>query len=346
MHISSSYFGVTADGRAVNAYTLSNDHGVRATFLDYGCILRELWVPDRSGKSVDIVLGYDTLSSYETDMATFGALVGRYANRIKESTFTLGGKRWKLTPNEGANHLHGVLPKRVFHTSVQGGAVTFTYHSPDGEEGFPGAVDFTVQVSLDNNNVLAMRISAVPTADTVLNLTAHNYFNLSGHSSGCVDQQLLQIAADTFLETADDTCPTGQILCVEGTPMDFRKLRHIGRGFPATYEQMELVGGYDHCYILKEGGTPAALAYSPATGIALQIATTEPAIQFYSGNYLGDGTAPGKGGVHYQQRHGFCLESQHYPCSPNFPEFPTTVVKAGEVYETATFWQVETLEMD
>lgn len=345
MHTSSYRFGTTSDGLAVNAYVLTNDNGICATILDYGCILQKWQVPDRNGKIVDIVLGYDELQSYETDTATFGAFVGRYANRIKDSAFTLNGKQYRMTPNDGTNHLHGVLSKRVFSATVQGGSVVFRYHSPDGDEGLPGAVDFAVTVSLDNNDVLTMRSSATPTADTVLNLTNHSYFNLSGHGSGRVDNQLLQIAADTFLETADDTCPTGQILSVEGTPMDFRKLRHIGQGFPTAYEQMELVGGYDHCYILRPEAAPAALAYSPATGIALQIATTEPAVQFYSGNYLGDGTAIGKGGIRYQQRDGFCLETQHYPCSPNFPEFPTTVVKAGETYETATFWQVETLEM-
>ena len=345
MHISSHHFGTTGDGLAVNAYILSNDNGIHATFLDYGCILQKWQVPDRSGNMVDIVLGYDELQSYETDTATFGAFVGRYANRIKNSAFTLNGKRYTMTPNEGANHLHGALSKRVFHATVQGGSLVFHYRSPDGDEGLPGAVEFTVTVSLDNNNVLTMRTSATPTADTVLNLTNHSYFNLSGHGSGRVDSQLLQIAADTFLETADDACPTGQILSVEGTPMDFRKLHHIGQGFPTACEQMELVGGYDHCYILRPEAAPAALAYSPVTGIALQIATTEPAVQFYSGNYLGDGTSVGKGGVRYQQRDGFCLETQHYPCAPNFPEFPTTVVRAGETYETATFWQVETLEM-
>ena len=341
MHISSRPYGVTADGRSVTCFTLSNANGMEARFLDYGCILTHLILPDRNGQPTDVVLGYDDLGSYETDPAYMGALVGRYANRIKDSAFTLGGREIRLTPNDGLNHLHGCLSKRVFCGSVGEGGLRLTYASPDGEDGLPGAVRITVTYSLDDNNVLTMRYEAVSDADTVLNLTNHSYFNLAGHRSGRADSQLLQIASDAFLETADDTCPTGHILPAEGA-MDFRRLRPIG-GEP-TCEQMELVGGYDHCYVLRRDAAPAVLAYCPRTGLALTVATTQPGLQLYTGNYLEDIPCPGKDGVRYVRRGGFALETQHYPCSPNYPQFPSTVLRAGEMYRETTYLQLHTLD--
>ena len=340
MQIVSKPYGVTADGRNVTCYTLTNTRGLQARFLDYGCILTHLILPDRSGNPTDVVLGYDDLASYEADPAAMGAVVGRYANRIKDSRFTLNGVIYRLPPNDGANHLHGALGKRLFCGTVADGCLQLRYTSPDGEDGLPGNVQFTVTYSLDDNNVLTMRYEAVSDADTVLNLTNHSYFNLAGHGSGRIDAQLLQIAADTFLESADDNCPTGQILPAEGA-MDFRHLRPIG-GEPAC-EQMELVGGYDHCYILRPGAAPAALAYCPETGIALTAVTTQPGLQLYTGNYLDDIPGPGKGGARYCRRCGFALETQHYPCSPNFPDFPSTVVRSGEVYRETTHIQLQTI---
>lgn len=343
MKIASAPYGITGEGKPVTCYTMTNRNGVQARFLDYGCILTQLILPDRDGNPTDVVLGYDNLAAYEADTAYFGALAGRYANRIKDAAFTLNGKEYRLTPNDGPNHLHGVLSKRVFRGSVGDESLCFTYTSPDGEDDLPGAVRISVTYSLDDNNVLTMRYEAVSDADTVLNLTNHSYFNLSGHGSGRVDDQLLQIAADSFLETADDTCPTGHIIPVSGV-MDFRRLRRIGEGFPAGCEQMELVGGYDHCYVLRPGAAPAALAYSPKTGIALTVVTTQPGVQLYSGNYLEDNPLPGKGGVQYHRRSGFALETQHYPCSPNFPQFPSTVLRAGETYRETTLLQLQVLE--
>ena len=340
MRITSSPYGVTADGKNVTSYTMTNANGMQARFLDYGCILTHLILPDRNGTPTDVVLGYDDLASYEADPAYMGALVGRYANRIKDSSFAWNGGTIRLTPNDGPNHLHGALSRRVFHGAVGDDCLCLTYTSPDGEDGLPGTVRFTVRYSLDDNNVLTMCFEAVSDADTVLNLTNHSYFNLAGHRSGRVDGQLLQIAADAFLETADDTCPTGQILPAEG-PMDFRRLRPIG-GEPVC-EQMELVGGYDHCYVLRPDAAPAALAYCPRTGIALTVVTTQPGLQLYTGNYLEDIPGPGKGGVRYVRRGGFALETQHYPCSPNFPAFPSTVVHSGEVYRETTHIQLQTL---
>ena len=341
MRIASSPYGVTAEGKNVTCFTLTNANGIQARFLDYGCILTHLIVPDRNGTPTDVVLGYDDLASYEADGAAMGAFVGRYANRIKDSAFTLNGTTFHLPPNDGPNHLHGALGKRVFHGTVGNGCLRLTYSSPRGEDGMPGTVRFTVTYSLDDNNVLTMRYEAVSDADTVLNLTNHSYFNLAGHASGRVDSQLLQIAADTFLESADDNCPTGQILPAAGA-MDFRRLRPIG-GEPVC-EQMELVGGYDHCYILRPGAAPAVMAYCRETGIALTVATTQPGVQLYTGNYLEDIPGPGKGGVRYLRRGGFALETQHYPCSPNYPSFPSTVVRAGEIYREATHFQVQVLD--
>ena len=341
MQIASSPYGVTADGKNVTCYTMTNANGVQARFLDYGCILTHLILPDRNGKPTDVVLGYDDLAAYEADPADMGALTGRYANRIKDSTFTLNDVTYHLTPNDGPNHLHGVLGKRVFHGTVGEECLRLTYTSPDGEDGLPGTVRVTVFYSLDDNNVLTMSYEAVSDADTVLNLTNHSYFNLAGHRSGRVDGQLLQIAADSFLETADDTCPTGQILPADGT-MDFRRLRPIG-GEPAC-EQMELVGGYDHCYVLRPDAAPAAFAYCPQTGIALTVVTTQPGLQLYTGNFLEDVPAPGKGGTRYLRRGGFALETQHYPCSPNYPQFPSTVLRAGETYRETTYLQFHVLE--
>lgn len=343
MQITSRSWGVTSQGGAVTCYTMENAGGMRLSVLDYGCIITQLWVRDRHGQLTDVALGYDDLASYETDCANFGAVVGRYANRIKGAAFDLNGQTFHLCANDGANHLHGVLGHRLFKTCVGDNSLRFTYHSPDGEEGFPGAVDFAVTYSLDDNDVLRFHYEAVSSRDTVLNLTNHTYFNLAGHASGAVDDQLLQIAADSVLETADDVCPTGHILAVKGA-MDFRRLCHIGQGFPMQCEQMELVGGYDHCYILRPEAVPQVLAYSPKTGISLQIATTQPAVQFYSGNFLDDGLCPGKGGCRYVRRGGFALETQHYPCAPNYPQFPATVVRAGERYQETTLWQFRTAE--
>lgn len=343
MVITSHPYGITVSGETVNQYTITNRRGVSVSIIEYGAIITNFIVPDQTGTPVDIVLGYDTLAEYEKDSFSMGAFVGRYAGNIKNDRFSLGGREYTvLHAEDGVSYLRGAMQKRVFRASVQGGGVRFSYHSPDGDEGFSGAVDMAVTYELDDNNVFSLHYEARTDADTVLNFTNHTFFNLTGHDSGKVDDHLLQIAAETFLETADDGCPTGQVLPVAGTPLDFTKLHRIGQGYPIHCEQMELVGGYDHCYCLKEGAAPAVLVYSPASGIALEVVTTQPGLQFYSGDYLGEGGAtPGKQGARYHRRAGFALETQHYPDSPHFPEFPTTVVKKGETYQETTLWQVQ-----
>jgi aldose 1-epimerase len=336
MQIYSKAYGVTTDGEAVTQYVMQSDAGVEVRVLNYGCIITHLFVPDRTGAKRDIVLGYDDLHSYELDGTGFGAFIGRYANRIKGSAFTLDGQEYRLTPNDGNNHLHGVFAKRVFSCTVSGNHLQFFYSSPDGEDGFPGMLDVSVIYTLDDAGVFSLSYDAACDAPTVLNLTNHSYFNLSGHNSGPVNEQLLQIAADEFLEAADDICPTGHALSVERTPFDFRTLQRIGQGFPVASEQMEVVGGYDHCFLLRPDAAPAVLAYSPESGIAMELVTTQPAVQFYSGNFLDDNPLPGKGGILYAHQDGFALETQHYPCSPNYPEFPTTVLRPGEDYHETT----------
>lgn len=343
MVITSHPYGVTAQGEAVNQYTITNRRGVSVSLIEYGAIITNFAVPDKNGVPVDIVLGYDTLTEYEKDSFSMGAFIGRYAGNIKNDRFSLGGKEYVLHSDDSHSYLHGTMQKRVFRASVQGGGVRFSYHSPEGDEGFPGAVHMAVHYELDDNNVFSIRYEAHTDADTILNFTNHTFFNLAGHDSGKVDDHLLQIAADAFLETADDGCPTGQIIPVAGTPLDFTKLHRIAQGYPIRCEQMELVGGYDHCYCLREGAAPAVLAYSPVSGIALEVVTTQPGLQFYSGDYLGEGGATsGKRSARYHRRAGFALETQHYPDSPHFPEFPTTVVKKGETYQETTLWQVQT----
>lgn len=343
MKITSAAFGVTGDGKSVERYTMTNNRGMSVSVITYGAAITDLVVPDRTGQGVDVVLGYDMLSGYEKDDAYMGVCVGRVAGRLKDLQFSLGGRQCDLESNEGMTHLHGVFGKRVWEAQVHGGTVCMTYRSPDGEDGFPGNLDVSVTYALDEKNVLTMRYEAVSDADTLINLTNHSYFNLSGHASGAVDDQLLQIAAEEYLETADDACPTGVILPVEGTPMDFRQLRHIGQGFPIHFEQMELVGGYDHCYCLRNGAAPAVLAYSPKTGIAMHLVTTQPGVQLYTGNYL-SGAVAGKGGVHYNRRAGFCLETQHYPCATSYPAFPPILLPRGKEYHQTTLLQFQTLD--
>lgn len=343
MKITSCTYGVTGDGQSVERYTMENRRGVSVSVITYGAAITNILVPDRSGSKVDVVLGYEGLSDYEKDDTYMGACVGRVSGRLKGDSFTLNGREYPLEHNEGISHLHGVFPKRVWQAQVHGGTVRLSYRSPAGEDGFPGSLDVAVTYALDENSVLTMKYEAVSDDDTLINLSNHSYFNLSGHASGTVDDQLLQISADEYLETADDACPTGVILPVEGTPMDFRSLRHIGQGFPIHFEQMELVGGYDHCYCLRNGAAPAVLAYSPKTGIALHLVTTQPGVQLYTGNYL-SGTVAGKNGCRYGRRAGFCLETEHYPCATSYPEFPSIVLPRGKEYHQTTLLQFQTLE--
>ena len=329
--------------RSPELYTIRNASGMEVSITDFGGRIVSLLAPDRDGNFRDVVLGFDNLEDYypERNQTDFGASIGRYANRIKNSRFTLNGKEYILEPNDGPNHLHGVLSRRIFDAEVSGDELRFSYTNPDGEDDLPGEVRITVTYSLNDDNELTMRYEASSDQDTIINLTNHSYFNLAGHDSGSIDDQLLMISADSFLETSGDCCPTGRVLPAEGV-MDFRALCRIGDGFSEPCRQMDLVGGYDHCYVLRGDDGTNAQAYCPGTGILLSVSTTQPSLQFYSGNYLDQISSPGKNCAKYTRRSGFALETQHYPCSPNFPEFPTTVLRAGEVYREHTTLAIHT----
>lgn len=339
IHITSEAFGCTREGRAVTRWTMENDAGMTVRVLDYGGTIQSIVVPDRDGNPVDVVLGYDDLAGYEAGSCWFGAFIGRYANRIKNAAFSLNGKKYALPKNDGANHLHGTYNYRVFDAAAEGDALVLRYVSPDGEEGFPGTLTVTVTYTLTDDNALRLDYRAVTDADTVVNLTNHSYFNLSGAGSGDVLGHRLQLDASRFTEADAQTLPTGRIRSVEGTALDFRAEKTIGKDLDDEDPLLRDSRGFDHNLILDkaEGLARAGTAYSPETGIEMTFATTQPAVQLYSGNYVAGDAAPcGKGGVRYPKRGGFCLESQHYPCSPNFPDFPSTVLRPGEEYHEIT----------
>jgi len=346
MSIRKQAFGKTEDGKNVDLYTLTNTNGLKAEIMTYGGIVTSLQVPDRDGNFADIVLGCDSLDEYIKGTPYFGALVGRYANRIAKGKFTLDGVEYTLATNNGPNHLHGgvkgfsmvVWNAKQMQTD-QGPALKLTYRSRDGEEGYPGNLSCTVIYTLTNNNELKISYEAKTDKATVINLTHHSYFNLGGYNSGNILGHELMINADRFTPVDKDLIPTGEIKPVKGTPMDFTRPMAIG----SRIEQVP--GGYDHNYVLnssppscfrkKAGGLAlAASVYEPKTGRVMEIFTTEPGIQFYTGNFL-DGSVKGKGAV-YNKHNGFCLETQHFPDSPNKPDFPSAVLKPGEKYTQLT----------
>lgn len=344
MKITSRHFGTTSSGEEVIEYTLSCP-GVQVGILNYGAIIRTLIVPDRNGRKVDIVLGYDDLSYYERDgSSNFGALTGRFAGRIRDSRFPLNGEEIVLPPNSGRHHLHGTFRNKVMQASVCGGSLVLHGFSPSQEEGYPGDLTFSVTYTLSDDGILSILYDADTTADTIVNLTNHTYFNLNGHNSGDVLEQELQISAAHILENTDELLPTGEILDVAGTAFDFRRLAPIAQGFPISNEQMELANGYDHCFLLEEEENIAAIAHSKRTGITVELSTTQPAVVFYSGNFLMDHPYRGKGGCVYQGRQGFCLETQHAPDSPHLPQLPSTVLRRGEHYHEATLLKFLTLK--
>jgi len=336
MNITKQPFGQTPDGEKVDLYTLTNANGLQLKVMTYGGIVTELRVPDRDGKLGDIVLGYDNLDDYIKANPYFGALIGRYGNRIGEGKFTLDGTEYTLATNNGPNHLHGGIKgydKVVWKAEPvnidEGAALKLTYLSKDGEEGYPGNLSCTVIYVLTNKDEWKIQYEALTDKPTILNLTNHSYFNLGGHDSPDTLGHELQINADNFTPVDAGLIPTGEIKPVKGTPMDFTQINTIG----SRIAQVE--GGYDHNYVLNKPDDQKQLSWAvtvtePATGRQMQIFTTEPAVQFYSGNFL-DGSNEGKGAV-YNKHAGFCLETQHYPDSPNKPDFPSVVLRPGEKY--------------
>lgn len=345
-------FGTTNDGINAMLYTLRNSNGLEAAITNFGATVVSLRVPDRTGKLEDIVLGYDSIQLYENDKSYFGTIVGRYGNRIGHARFTLDGSTHTLAPNDGVNHLHGGLKgfNKVIWTvdeakSVPGRSLAMSYTSPDGEEGYPGTLTVTVAYTLNDRNELVIEYDAVTDQPTVVNLTHHSYFNLAGAGVGTVLDHELMIDADRFTPVDAGLIPTGELRNVEGTPMDFRTPTRIGAGIDRDDEQLRFGRGYDHNWVLnKTTDTLSVVAtlFESTTGRVMEVLTTEPGLQFYSGNFL-DGTVRGKSGTVYQFRSGLCLETQHFPDSPNKPGFPSTVLRPGERYHTVTAYRFSVL---
>ncbi len=348
MKIEKQVFGKMPDGQEVLLYTLTNTNNMQVQITNYGGIITSVMVPDKNGKLSDVVLGYDNPDGYIKATPYFGCIVGRYGNRIAKGQFTLNGKTYSLATNNGPNHLHGGIVgfdkvvwsvKEITDKDVLG--LELNYVSKDGEEGYPGNLSVTLTYTLTNQNEIKIAYLATTDQPTVVNLTNHSYFNLKDAGTTPILDHKLMLDADAITPVDSTLIPTGQFMPVAGTPFDFKKLTPVGERIQADNEQIKFGLGYDHNFVLN--GTAGELrligkVYEPTSGRVLEILTTEPGVQFYSGNFL-DGSITGKKGAVYQQRHGFCLETQHYPDSPNQPNFPSTVLNPGEKYQTTTIYK-------
>jgi aldose 1-epimerase len=338
-------FGLTEDGVAVESFTLKNANGMEVRAISYGARITNIRVPDRGGRLDDVVLGFDTIDGYLATNPYFGAVVGRYGNRIANGRFTLDGKAYQLATNNGKNHLHGGVKgfdKAVWHGgALEGGddvGVMFTHTSPDGDEGYPGTLTVTVTYTLKPSNEIVVEYRARTDKPTPVNLTQHSYFNLAGAGSGDILRHVLTIDADRFTPVGATLIPTGELAPVAGTPFDFRQPTAIGARIDADDPQLKHGPGYDHNWVLNRSGgglVHAAHVEDPSSGRTLDVSTTEPGVQFYAGNFL-DGTITGKGGRVYKRRYGLCLETQHFPDSPNHPQFPSTILRPGEQFQSQT----------
>ena len=341
--VTAESWGKTAAGQEVQLFTLKNAQALEARITNYGGIIVSLKTPDRSGKQADVVLGFDTLEPYLGKHPHFGCLTGRYANRIGGAAFSLDGVEYQVTANSGKNHIHGGLDnfaKKVWQANVQAeaNAVQMKYTSADGEEGFPGKLDCTVTYSLTEANELRIDYRATTDKPTVVNLTNHSYFNLAGEGSGDVLGHEILIPAEQFTATDDSLIPTGEIENLLGTAMDFTQSQKIGARIDAAFKPLQQGKGYDHNYVLKGQGLKlAARVKDPASGRVMEVTTTEPGVQFYTANHLKG--VIGKSGHVYEKRHGFCLETQKYPDSPNKPQFPSAALRPGETYQHTTIFK-------
>jgi len=340
-------YGKMPDGTPVDRYRLTNANGMEASMITYGGALESLTAPDRKGVYADVVLGMETLDGYRKQTAWFGALIGRFGNRIGGAQFALEGQTYHLPKNDGANTLHGGahgFGRQVWQArevaSTEGPAIEFSYVSKDGEEGFPGTLTTKVVYTLTNKNELKIDYTATTDKATVVNLTNHAYFNLKGAGQGDVLGHEVMIAASRYTPVDRGLIPTGELRAVKGTAFDFTKATAIGTRIDADDQQIKFGKGYDHNWVFDKSGdglTKVAEVYEPTSGRVMQVSTTEPAVQFYTGNFL-DGIMAGKGGKVYAHRGGFCLETQHYPDSPNHPAFPSTELKPGATYHTTTVY--------
>lgn len=341
-------YGQTASGQQVDEYTLTNASGMEAKIITYGGIITSLRVPDRQGSLANVVLGLNSLADYETKNPFFGALIGRYGNRIANGKFTLNGQAFTLPVNDGPNSLHGGLKgfdKVVWSGSEADGALTLTYFSPDGEEGYPGNLTVKVVYSLTDDNAIRIDYHATTDQPTIVNLTQHTYFNLAGNGAGTVYDHLMQIHAERYTPVDETLIPTGELAPVAGTPFDFRLPKAIGAGLRSSDPQVVRGRGFDHNFVLTDSPdgslAKAAQVYEPTTGRRMEVWTTEPGVQFYTGNFI-DGTLVGSSGGIYRQGDGFCLETQHFPDSPNQPQFPSTELKPGDAYQSTTIYRFGT----
>ncbi len=344
LHMTRSAFGALPDGQAVDAFTLTNANGMEVKAITYGGIITSLKVPDRNGQLGDVVLGYDALQGYVDKSPFFGTIVGRYGNRIARGRFTIDGTTYTLPINNGPNHLHGGpqgFDKKVWKAEPferpDAVGVVFTHTSPDGDMGYPGTLQAKVTYTLTNDNTLRFDYEATTDKPTHVNLTQHTYFNLAGAGNGDVLGHELQMDADRYTPVDAGLIPTGDLATVEGTPFDFRTATTIGARIGADHPQIAAGGGYDHNMVFARPGAmePVVRVYEPTSGRTLTVSTSEPGVQFYTGNFL-DGTITGKAGKTYPKRSGFCLETQHFPDSPNKPEFPSTLLRPGETYSSTT----------
>ncbi len=345
-------FGSLPDGRPVQLFTLTNPHGIEVRFIDYGGIILSVRTPDRTGTFDDITLGYDSLDGYLRSTPYFGALIGRYGNRIAKGRFALDGRTYTLATNDGPNHLHGGVrgfDKVLWHAEpfrdARGVGAVLTYTSPEGEEGYPGTLTTRVTYTLTNDDALVFEYHATADRATPVNLTQHTYWNLAGPGRTAILGHELTLAASHFTPVDATLIPTGEIRDVTGTPFDFRTPVAIGTRITGPDEQLRFGRGYDHNWVLdRTAGDSLAFAarvYEPRSGRVLEVYTTEPGVQFYSGNFL-DGTLTGKSGQVYAHRTGLCLETQHFPDSPNHAGFPSTILRPGSVYHTTTEYRFRT----
>ena len=345
-------YGTTQGGQVVDIFTMTNDHGLRVRFLSLGGVITEIDVPDRAGRLDNIVLGLKTVQEYETLPGHYGAITGRYANRIGGAQFTLNGQTYHLIANNGANTLHGgpnALDRQVWSVSPspapEGVAATLSYVSKDGDQNFPGTLTTHVTYTLTNDNALRIDYVASTDKDTVINFTNHSYFNLAGNGSGSVADQMLLVNADRYTPAGSDQIPTGEIAPVGGTPLDFRQMMPIGARLNSAFQQMVYAHGYDHNFVLNQRAgdtiTFAARAYDPRIGRVIDCFTTEPGVQVYTSNGM-NGSIVGSSGTTYRQTEAFTLETQHFPDSPNKPNFPTTELKPGHDFHSTTVFRFAT----
>ncbi|MFZ5948966.1 MAG: aldose epimerase family protein [Stygiobacter sp.] len=342
-------FGKLDDGSEVSLLILKNINGMEVKIISYGATVVSLTAPDKNNKYEDVVLGYDNLEGYIKDNAYFGAIVGRYGNRIAKGQFTLDGKKYQLTINNNENHLHGGkigFNKKNWeivntNENKDAASVTFKYLSKDGEEGYPGNLELLVTYTLTNNNELKISYSAKTDKITIINPTHHSYFNLTGNPNNTILEHEVIINANKFTPVNSSLIPTGKLESVENTPLDFRKFKKIGKDINSDYEQIKLGLGYDHNFVINRNNNEVikiAEVYEPTSGRFMEVFSDQPGVQFYTGNFL-NGSAIGKNGIKYNYRTAFCLEAQHYPDSPNQPSFPSVVLKPGEEYIQTTIYK-------